>query len=223
MEKPFNTLKANRILYVSVVAALCVVAIVIGIVAAASRPTDTQSPADDQTPGTENQLPGEDKPTGGDTVKEVEYLCPLSGRVSREHDTDTLVFSSTMGDWRIHTGVDITTSLGAVVSCVADGTVKEVFDDAMMGKCVSVAHADGVVSIYRNLGEELAEGITAGASIAAGDAIGTVGESALCELAEEPHLHFEMMVNGALVDPLDHLSEESVSASLTFDEEVFED
>lgn len=220
MEKPFNTLKANRILYVSIVAALCVVAIVIGIVAAASRPSETQPPEDNTPPVNENQTPGDDKPTSGDG--EVEFICPLSGVVSRKHDTETLVFSNTMGDWRIHTGVDITTSLGATVSCVADGTVKEVFDDAMMGKCVSVTHADGVVSIYRNLAEELADGITAGASIAAGDAIGTVGESALCELADEPHLHFEMTVNGAPVDPLSLLSEESRESSLTVEDEVYE-
>ena len=45
----------------------------------------------------------------------------------------------------------------------------------------------------------------------------------MMELAEEPHLHFEMMVGGQAVDPLAYLSEESLSASLTFDEEVYED
>ena len=218
MEKPFESLKANRILYVSVVAVLCVVAIVIGIVAAASRPAETKPPVDENPPAEQNP-PTEEKPTGG---KEAEFLCPLSGAVSRRHDTETLVYSSTMGDWRIHTGVDIATSLGAVVSCVADGTVKEVFDDAMMGKCVSVAHEGGVVSIYRNLDEDLADGITAGASISAGDAIGTVGESALCELADEPHLHFEMTVDGKPVDPLSLLSEESRETCLTEKDEAYE-
>ena len=221
MEKPFNTLKANRILYVSVVAALCVVAIVIGVVAAASRPSETEPPAGGSTPSTDNTTPTPDKPTGTDE-KEVEFLCPLSGTVSQSHDTETLVYSSSMGDWRTHTGLDIATSLGAVVSCVADGTVKEVFDDAMMGRCVSVAHADGVVSIYRNLSEELADGIAAGKSLQAGDPIGMVGETALCELAEEPHLHFEMTVNGAPVDPLFLLSEESREACLREEDEVYE-
>lgn len=218
MEKPFESLKANRILYVSVVAVLCVVAIVIGIVAAASRPAETEPPVDENPPAEQNP-PTEEKPTGG---KEAEFLCPLSGAVSRRHDTETLVYSSTMGDWRIHTGVDIATSLGAVVSCVADGTVKEVFDDAMMGKCVSVAHEGGVVSIYRNLDEDLSDGIKAGATISAGDAIGTVGESALCELADEPHLHFEMTVDGKPVDPLSLLSEESRETCLTEKDEAYE-
>ena len=219
MEKPFESLKANRILYVSVVAVLCVVAIVIGIVAAASRSTETKPPVDVNPPAENQNPPAEEKPTGG---KEAEFLCPLSGAVSRRHDTDTLVYSSTMGDWRIHTGVDIATSLGAVVSCVADGTVKEVFDDAMMGKCVSVAHEGGVVSVYRNLDEDLSDGITAGASISAGDPIGTVGESALCELADEPHLHFEMTVDGKPVDPLSLLSEESRETCLTEKDEAYE-
>lgn len=221
MEKPFNTQKANRILYVSVVAALCVVAIVIGIVAAASRPNEVEPPDDTgNPPATENQTPN-DKPTAGDEEK-TEFLCPLSGTVSRRHDTDALVFSPTMGDWRTHTGVDIATSLGASVCCVADGTVTRVYDDAMMGKCVSVEHADGVISIYRNLDEQLADGIAAGAKLSAGEVIGTVGESALCELADEPHLHFEMTVNGVPTDPLTLLSEESREACLTEEDEVYE-
>ena len=223
MEKPFNSLKANRILYVSVVAALCVVAIVIGIIAAASRPAETEPPLDQGTqPGTENKNPSEDKPTGGEGNGVPEFLCPLSGTVSSRHDTETLVFSESMGDWRTHTGIDIATSLGAVVSCVADGTVKEVVDDAMMGKCVSVEHAGGVVSIYRNLDEALADGIAAGATVRAGDAIGTVGETALRELADEPHLHFEMTVDGKPVDPLTLLSEESREACLPEEDTVYE-
>ena len=93
----------------------------------------------------------------------------------------------------------------------------------MMGTCVSIDHGNDVVTIYKNLDEALPETIAAGKTVKAGDAIGVVGESALEELAEEPHLHFEMMVSGEPVDPLSYLAEESVSASLTFDEEVFED
>jgi murein DD-endopeptidase MepM/ murein hydrolase activator NlpD len=57
----------------------------------------------------------------------------------------------------------------------------------------------------------LAEGIKAGASVKSGQAIGTVGETAISELADEPHLHFEMTVGGLSVDPLEYFSEQAMT------------
>ena len=223
MEKPFTLPKANRILYVSCVAVLCVIAIIIGIVAAANRAPDNGGELTPPTGETQPPYNTPDKPTGG-TADEVEYLCPLSGAVSRVHDTKTPVFSSSMGDWRIHTGLDISAALGDTVSAAADGVVKEVWDDALMGKCVSLSHEDGrVVTVYKNLAEALPSNIVAGASVKAGDPIGAVGESARAELADEPHLHLEMTVDGQVVDPLEHLSKDSQEVSLTFKDEVYED
>lgn len=222
MEKPFNSPKANRILYACVVAVLCVVAIIIGIVAASNRPDGQDTPSTNPPAGN-TPTPSPDQPTGAGEQEETVFLCPLSGTVTQKHDTETLVFSPSMGDWRIHTGLDIAAALGDTVCAAADGTVKEVWDDAMMGKCVSIKHTDDVVTVYKNLGDTLADGIVAGQSVKAGDAIGTVGETALSELADEPHLHFEMTVNGAPVDPLSYLSEESQETSLKTEDEVYED
>ena len=81
----------------------------------------------------------------------------------------------------------------------------------------TVDHGNGVVSIYKNLSKELAEGITQGAKVTAGQKLGTVGESALIESAEEPHLHFEMTYEGESVDPLTYISEDSRKVSLSAD------
>ena len=161
MEKQTNPLKNSRILYIAVVAVLCVTAIIIGIVAAANRastppaeqpgtnPPDSGTQKPNENEGT--QKPSEEKPT--DT--KPQYLCPLAGLVSQSHDTETLVFSPTMGDWRTHTGIDIATSLGETVRASAAGTVKEVFEEVMMGTCVSIDHGNGVITIYKNLNEKL--------------------------------------------------------------------
>ena len=228
MEKRNNPLKNSRILYLSVVAVLCVTAIIIGIVAASGRAKPQQggstNPPDNGKVEEPSGNGGADaKPEDKPSEAKPTYLSPLSGVVCAKHDTDTLVVSPTMNDWRIHTGIDIAASAGDAVCASADGTVKEIWEDVMMGTCVSIDHGDGVISIYSNLAEELPAGLAAGKSVKAGDTIGAVGESALSELAGEPHLHFEMTKNGAQVDPLSLLSAESVSASLTFDEEVFED
>ena len=223
-----NPQKANRILYAVVVSVLCVVAIIVGIVAAANRtntpPVTENPPVTDSTgPTTKpDDKPSSDQPAG--EPQPIEYLCPVSGTVSQKHIVDDLIYSPSMNDWRTHPGMDIATALGEAVVASADGTVKEIWEDAMMGTCLSIEHGDGVLTVYKNLGAALAEGIEVGKTVKSGDTLGVVGETALCELADEPHLHFEMQVNGEVVNPLDYLSEESQSASLTFvEEDIYEE
>ena len=110
-----------------------------------------------------------------------------------------------MKDWRTHEGVDISTELGAEVLAVADGTVTNVWEDPFMGTCISIEHSGNAVSFYKNLAQDVAEGIIIGASVKSGDVIGTVGETAMNEIAQEPHLHYEMTVDGKRVDPKEHI------------------
>ena len=51
-----------------------------------------------------------------------------------------------------------------------------------------------------------AEGIEVGGTVEMGQVIGYVGDSALVEIAEEPHVHLEMKINGDYVDPLDYVT-----------------
>lgn len=76
-----------------------------------------------------------------------------------------------------------------------------------MGWCVAVSHAGDCLTVYKNLAAELAEGIEANATVQKGQLIGHVGETALHEIADEPHLHMEMTVKGLQVDPLEYFSE----------------
>ena len=50
-----------------------------------------------------------------------------------------------------------------------------------------------------------------GVEVKAGEAIGYVGDTAMVELADEPHLHFELTVAGIQVNPLDYLGEDAVA------------
>ena len=56
--------------------------------------------------------------------------------------------------------------------------------------------------------------VKVGETVEKGQAIGTVGDSSISELADEPHLHFGVKVDGVSVNPLDYISEESKKASL---------
>ncbi|MBQ8341696.1 MAG: peptidoglycan DD-metalloendopeptidase family protein [Clostridia bacterium] len=168
--------------------------------------TNKPDPTPDENPDDTPKPPVEDKPTD---VLPTRFLLPVSGVMQKKHSADVQVFSDTMGDYRVHLGIDIGTVAGANVSAMADGTVAQVWEDFYMGQCVAVAHGGNAYTIYKNLSAELPETVVVGATVKAGDVIGTVGESAMVEVAEEPHLHVEMTVNGLQVDPIDYLDEDA--------------
>ena len=147
--------------------------------------------------------------------KEDEFMLSLptsSGTLAKGHDATLQVWSDTMGDYRVHLGIDIATAENAPVYAAADGKVSRIWDDAMMGRCVAIAHDGNVFTIYKNLSQTLANGIEAGADVKCGQQIGRVGETAIAELADEPHLHMEMTVNGLAADPMDYFDKQTKDA-----------
>ena len=156
-----------------------------------NEPTGDES--DSEVGGTESGVDDE-------VIDTVSFVIPLEGTVSKKYAMDALVYSATMKDYRTHSGVDIVGEEGAEVLAYTAGTVKEIYDDVLMGRTVVIEHEYGLVSYYMNLAETMPEGIEAGAQVKAGDVIGYVGTSAKLECAEGPHLHFELTVNGSLRD-----------------------
>ena len=138
------------------------------------------------------------------------FLLPVSGVLQKGHDASVQVFSPTMGDYRIHLGIDIGTTEGASVCAMADGVIAQVWEDFSMGQCVAVKHGGEAYTIYKNLSSDLPDNVVVGAPVKAGDVIGAVGNSAQVEVSEEPHLHLEMTVAGLQVDPTDYLDEEAM-------------
>ncbi len=213
--------KAARIVYGIVIAILCITAIVVGIVAAASRTTDT--PPDGDQPGIEGGDnsgeggEGDNKPGDEGANTEPDELCfvsPVVGTVSTHHSEDAPVFSTTLGEWRLHTGIDIVTDEDVAVYAAEDGVISEIRDDPMLGHTVVITHRDGIKTVYSNLKKDETVVLAVGDEVVSGDRIGTVGDTTVSEIAEEPHLHFEIMVNDAAVDPLLYISDESKKASL---------
>ena len=214
-------IRVNRALYVSSIVILLSLAVVLAITAATNRAKKQNA---DNTPDTlvteppQTETPSTDEtPTGNtptDTIPEL--VLPVSGKLSKVHDAEVQVFSPTLQDWRVHLGMDITTEENAEVFAAADGTVKKIWEDPMMGWCIAISHSGDCITVYKNLAEEMAGGITEGATVRAGQLIGNVGDSALIEIAEEPHLHMEMTVKGLQVDPLDYFSK-TVVATLSED------
>lgn len=131
----------------------------------------------------------------------VMFYTPVDGEIIKNHSMDKLVFSETMGDYRVHNGIDIACEHGSEVIAFSDGTVSAITHDYFYGTTIAISHDQGVVSYYMNLDETLAEGIAVGSEVLAGQVIGNVGTTARLEASDPPHLHFEMTVNGASIDP----------------------
>ncbi|MBQ3016502.1 MAG: M23 family metallopeptidase [Clostridia bacterium] len=212
----------SKIVYLTVIAILCVSAIVIGIVASNNRKrpsdTDTNPPVSDgTTPGGDNENDGSNDGGNENENENVKptltFVCPTSGTVYKSHSTTTPVFSNTLDEWRIHTGIDISTEDGASVFAVCDGEVTGVYNDPMLGQTIEITHSDTHKSYYSNLEKDTALH-KVGDNVKQGDTIGYVGDTTISELADEPHLHFEMKVSGESVNPLDYFTEESKLASL---------
>lgn len=151
----------------------------------------------------------EKRPAKKDTVKKeksepeprkISYVKPVKGEISLPFSGDELVKSKTMGDWRIHTGVDISAPSGTKVHAVAAGTVTEVFEDEMMGYTVRIRHKEGCVSTYSNLMKGIV--VKKGEQVKTGQVIGGIGESAVAECMEPPHLHLELTENNVNIDPM---------------------
>ena len=133
------------------------------------------------------------------------YTKPVNGSVTKDFSDDVLVYSVTMNDYRVHSGVDIAAALGNPVMAFCDGTILAINEDPLMGYTVSIDHGGGLVSVYQNLSAIVPQGIEVGAKVKSGDVIAGVGESALIECAESPHLHFEVFLNDVAVNPSEYL------------------
>lgn len=99
-----------------------------------------------------------------------------------------------------HPGLDLTAGTGTPVGAAAPGRVIfAAYDAGGYGTLVEVAHGGGVVSMYAHLSSV---SVRVGQTVTTGTRVGRVGSSGE---ATGPHLHFEVRLRGAAVDPLPSL------------------
>jgi murein DD-endopeptidase MepM/ murein hydrolase activator NlpD len=84
------------------------------------------------------------------------------------------------------------------------GTVERVYDDEYLGTTVILRHEGGYETRYCNL--TAMPTVKVGDSVKAGDVIGAVGDTAILEAEDKPHLHFQLRKDGKAIDPSDFLS-----------------
>lgn len=113
--------------------------------------------------------------------------------------SEELVKNETMGDYRSHTAVDFKCAKGAKISAINDGLVLSVKKDNLLGKVVEIDHGGKLVARYCGLDTV---NVSEGDYVTIGQTLGTLG-SVPFESENESHLHFETIIDGKSVNPLD--------------------
>jgi murein DD-endopeptidase MepM/ murein hydrolase activator NlpD len=95
-----------------------------------------------------------------------------------------------------HRALDISTDAGRPIYASADGTIKSAGYSGPYGNLVEVDHGFGLMTRYGHMSRF---NVKAGASVRRGDVIGYVGSTGR---ATGAHLHYEVLVNGQPMNPL---------------------
>ncbi len=112
--------------------------------------------------------------------------------------------SAEMDSYEGHNGIDMTNGLGTDILASASGTVAEAgFDDLGDGYYVIIDHEDGKQTKYAHMSEDLQ--VASGDEVNQGGVIGYEGDSGN---ATGAHLHFEVSVDGEIIDPLTVLEQQ---------------
>lgn len=130
---------------------------------------------------------------------ELNFSKPVEGDIVRDFAVDNLIYSNTLQEWTTHTGIDIKADKTTVVKSAEAGIVKTIKNDPRYGLTVIIEHENGFQTVYSNL--LTSEFVVEGEKVEKGQSLGTVGNTAAFEVADEPHLHFEILKDSVQVDP----------------------
>ena len=100
---------------------------------------------------------------------------------------------------RPHEGIDVTAPMGAPIVAPASGTVVMAGKEKGYGNVVEIDHGNGIVTKYAHCSRLL---VRKGQKVTRGEVIAAVGNSGL---STGPHLHYEIHINGRVVDPLTYV------------------
>lgn len=131
------------------------------------------------------------------------FALPMGTDIIKDYSGGEMVFSKTMGDWRVHNGVDFSGSAGNEVVAVADGKITKVYDDSFWGTIVEIDHGNGMTAKY--CGMKKGSCLSEGSEVEMREKIGSLGHIPV-EIGEEDHLHLEILIDGEYVDPLKALN-----------------
>ena len=104
------------------------------------------------------------------------------------------------GQYKLHTGVDISAPIGANFVAANDGIVTKAEYNTAYGNMVVIDHGGGISTLYAHGSEIL---VTVGQTVKKNEAILKVGSTGY---STGSHAHFEVRINGVVTDPLPYIT-----------------
>ncbi len=133
----------------------------------------------------------------GQSVRKALMKTPIDGaRISsnfgmRKHPI--------LGYSKLHKGVDFAAPTGTPIYAAGDGVLEIAGWNGGYGKYVRIKHNGTYKTAYGHM-SKIAKGMAKGSRVAQGDIIGYVGTTGQ---STGPHLHYEVLIDGKQVNPLD--------------------
>lgn len=140
-------------------------------------------------------------PTGV-TISGLILSWPMvGGRVTQLFGPSSLLLEPPLGNYaHFHTGVDIAAPFGTTVTAAAAGVVVAVgHSNIGYGNYVVLGHGGGIMTLYGHLFET---DVHVGDTVLRGQRVGLEGSTGW---STGPHVHFELRVNDAVIDPMPYL------------------
>lgn len=128
---------------------------------------------------------------------------PADGKIIVDFALDHLQYSRTLKEWTTHPGIDIESPLGSQVRAALDGVVESIEEDSLMGIIITIDHGNGLKTRYANLSTK--DMVRPSQQVKKGQVISGVGRTAISEILDPPHVHFEVLKDGKNVDPKNYL------------------
>ena len=125
-------------------------------------------------------------------------IWPIAGWISSGYGNRTDPFNGSFG---FHPGLDISANHGEKIYAPADGIIESAAVNGSYGNMVTINHGFSITTRYGHLSRFA---VTTGQAVRRGEVIGYIGSTGR---STSPHLHYEVLVNGQLTNPLRLLAE----------------
>lgn len=135
--------------------------------------------------------------SGGAKYVGGEFMWPSNCTIITSHFSPRRKNPVT-GVYKRHTGVDIGAAYGTPIFAANGGRVTLAGWNSGYGNCVIIDHGGGKATLYAHMSSI---GVSNGQAVTKGQTIGRVGSTGN---STGPHIHFEILINGTAVDPMQY-------------------
>lgn len=180
--------------------AIVVIAIAVTNTGDVNQGANSGAPIHSSTTGASSSQPDN---SGAPVVNTPEGMVLPVEAVSLVNDYG-FYHNQTLNAYYEHVGLDFAAAAGTEVLVVEDGEIESIYkDDLLLGTEIVVNHGNGLKTVYRFVTET--DGLKVGDKVTKGETIATIAEATGEEYKDGAHLHFEVLKDGANVDPAVYL------------------